>query len=86
MIQVCYKIMARAVKIIDFIKTTILDDPLRRLEVSFDSNKPGFSSQEHVVRSMSRHEGSIMPFEPTDEGANNVLKIIKKSKFVEQIL
>jgi hypothetical protein len=37
-----------------YIKTTILDDPLRRKEVSFDSNKPGFSSQEHVVRSMSR--------------------------------
>jgi len=38
-IQVCSKIMARAVQIIDYIKTTIQDDPLRRKEISFDSQQ-----------------------------------------------
>ncbi len=38
-IQVCSKIMARAVKIIDYIKTTIQDDPFRRKEISFDSQQ-----------------------------------------------
>jgi hypothetical protein len=36
-IQVCSKIMARAVQIIDYVKTTIQEDPLRRKEISFDS-------------------------------------------------
>jgi hypothetical protein len=38
-IQVCSKIMARAVQIIDYIKTTIQDDPFRRKEISFDSQQ-----------------------------------------------
>ncbi len=38
-IQVCSKIVARAVKIIDYIKTTVQDDPLRRKEISFDSQQ-----------------------------------------------
>ncbi|VVB69492.1 Uncharacterised protein [uncultured archaeon] len=38
-IQVCSKIMARAVQIIDYIKTTIQDDPFRRKEISFDSKQ-----------------------------------------------
>jgi hypothetical protein len=38
-IQVCSKIMARAVKIIDYIKSTVQDDPLRRKEISFDSQQ-----------------------------------------------
>jgi hypothetical protein len=38
-IQVCSKIMARAVQIIDYVKTTIQDDPLRRKEISFDSQQ-----------------------------------------------
>jgi hypothetical protein len=38
-VQVCSKIMARAVQIIDYVKTTIQDDPLRRMEISFDSQQ-----------------------------------------------
>ncbi len=38
-IQVVSKIMARAVKIIDYIKTTVQDDPFRRKEISFDSQQ-----------------------------------------------
>lgn len=38
-IKVCSKIMARAVQIIDYVKTTIQDDPLRRKEISFDSQQ-----------------------------------------------
>jgi hypothetical protein len=38
-IQVCSKIMARAVQIIDYVKTTIEEDPLRRKEISFDSQQ-----------------------------------------------
>ena len=38
-IQVCSKIMARAVQIIDYVKTTIQDDPLRRKEIAFDSQQ-----------------------------------------------
>jgi hypothetical protein len=38
-VQVCSKIMARAVQIIDYVKTTIEEDPLRRKEISFDSQQ-----------------------------------------------
>lgn len=38
-IQVCSKIMARAVQIIDYIKTTIQDENLRRKEIAFDSQQ-----------------------------------------------
>jgi hypothetical protein len=38
-VQVCSKIMARAVQIIDYVKTTIQDDPMRRKEISFDSQQ-----------------------------------------------
>jgi len=38
-IQVCSKIMARAVKIIGYIKSTVQDDPFRRKEISFDSQQ-----------------------------------------------
>ncbi len=38
-IQVCTKIMARAVQIIDYVRTTIQDDPFRRKEIAFDSQQ-----------------------------------------------
>jgi len=38
-VQVCTKIMARAVQIIDYVKTTIQDDPFRRKEIAFDSQQ-----------------------------------------------
>lgn len=54
-VQVCSKIMARAVQIIDYVKTTIQDDPLRRKEISFDSQQArilfkGAGSEEPVSR------------------------------------
>jgi hypothetical protein len=64
-IQVCSKIMARAVQIIDYIKTTIQDDPLRRKEISFDSQQARilFSgaggepvSRKETIRAMRRAE------------------------------
>ena len=64
-IQVVSKIMARAVQIIDYIKTTIQDDPLRRKEISFDSQQARilFSgaggepvSRRDTIRAMRRAE------------------------------
>jgi hypothetical protein len=64
-IQVCSKIMARAVQIIDYIKTTVQDDPLRRKEISFDSQQARilFSgaggesvSRRDTIRAMRRAE------------------------------
>jgi hypothetical protein len=64
-IHVVSKIMARAVQIIDYIKTTIQDDPLRRKEVSFDSHQARilFSgaggepvSRKETIRAMRRAE------------------------------
>jgi len=64
-IQVCSKIMARAVQIIDYVKTTIEDDPFRRKEISFDSQQARilFSgaggepvSRRDTIRAMQRAE------------------------------
>ena len=64
-IQVVSKIMARAVQIIDYIKTTIQDDPLRRKEIAFDSQQARilFSgaggepvSRKETIRAMRRAE------------------------------
>ena len=38
-VQVCSKVMARAVQIIDYVKTTIQEDPQRRKEIAFDSQQ-----------------------------------------------
>ena len=64
-IQVCSKIMARAVQIIDYIKITIGDDPLRRKEIALDSQQARilFSgaggepvSRKETIRAMKRAE------------------------------
>jgi hypothetical protein len=64
-IHVVSKIMARAVQLIDYIKTTIQDDPLRRKEISFDSQQARilFSgaggepvSRKETIRAMRRAE------------------------------
>jgi len=64
-IQVCSKIMARAVQIIDYIKTTMQDDPFRRKEISLDSQQARilFSgaggepvSRRDTIRAMRRAE------------------------------
>jgi hypothetical protein len=56
-VQVCSKIMARAVQIIDYVKTTIQDDPQRRKEISFDSQQ---------VRILFKGAGEPMPVSRRD--------------------
>jgi hypothetical protein len=64
-IQVLSKIQARAIQIVDYIKTTIQDDPLRRKEIALDSRQARilFSgdsgepvSRKETIRAMRRAE------------------------------
>ena len=64
-IQVLSKIQARAIQIVDYIKTTIQDDPLRRKEIVLDSQQARliFSgagsepvSRKETIRAMKRAE------------------------------
>jgi hypothetical protein len=64
-IQVLSKIQARAIQIVDYIKTNIQDDPLRRKEVALDSQQARilFSgaggepvSRKETIRAMKRAE------------------------------
>jgi len=64
-IQVLSKIQARAIQIVDYIKTTIQDDPLRRKEIALDSQQARilFSgaggepvSRKETIRAMKRAE------------------------------
>ena len=64
-IQVLSKIQARAIQIMDYIKTTIQDDPLRRKEIALDSQQARilFSgaggepvSRKETIRAMRRAE------------------------------
>ena len=64
-VQVCSKVMARAVQIIDYVKTTIQEDPQRRKEIAFDSQQArilftGASdepvSRKETIRAMQRAE------------------------------
>ena len=64
-IQVLSKIQARAIQIVDYIKTTIKDDPLRRKEIALDSQQARilFSgaggetvSRKETIRAMKRAE------------------------------
>jgi hypothetical protein len=64
-IQVLSKIQARAIQIVDYIKTTVQDDPLRRKEIALDSQQARilFSgaggetvSRKETIRAMKRAE------------------------------
>jgi hypothetical protein len=64
-IQVLSKIQARAIQIVDYIKTTIQDDPLRRKDIALDSQQARliFSgaggepvSRKETIRAMRRAE------------------------------
>jgi len=64
-IQVLSKIQARAIQIVDYIKTTVQDDPLRRKEIALDSQQARilFSgadgepvSRKETIRAMRRAE------------------------------
>ena len=68
-IQVLSKIQARAIQIVDYIKTTVQDDPLRRKEIALDSQQARilFSgaggapvSRKETIRAMKRAE-SLWP-------------------------
>jgi hypothetical protein len=68
-IQVLSKIQARAIQIVEYIKTTIQDDPLRRKEIALDSKQTRilFSgaggesvSRKETIRAMRRAE-SLWP-------------------------
>lgn len=78
-IQVCSKIMARAVQIIDYVKTTVQDDPFRRKEISFDSQQARilFSgkakekvSRRDTIRAMKRAE-ALWPAMTCDHRPND---------------
>lgn len=65
MVQVCSKVMARAVQIIDYVKTTIQEDPQRRKEIAFDSQQARILftgaggepvSRKETIRAMQRAE------------------------------
>lgn len=64
-VQVCSKVMARAVQIIDYVKTTIQEDPQRRKEIAFDSQQARILftgaggepvSRKETIRAMQRAE------------------------------
>jgi hypothetical protein len=64
-IQVLSKIQARAIQIVDYIKTTIQDDPLRRKEIALDSQQARILfagaggetvSRKETIRAMRRAE------------------------------
>ena len=64
-VQVISKIQARAIQIVEYIKTTIQDDPLRRKEIALDSQQARILfqgaggepvSRKETIRSMKRAE------------------------------
>jgi hypothetical protein len=64
-VQVCSKVMARAVQIIDYVKTTIQEDPQRKKEIAFDSQQARILftgagsepvSRKETIRAMQRAE------------------------------
>jgi len=64
-VQVCSKIQARAIQIIEYLKVTIQDDPLRRKEIALDSQQARIlfagsgeqpPSRKETIRAMRRAE------------------------------
>ena len=64
-VQVCSKVMARAIQIVDYVKTTIQEDPQRRKEIAFDSQQARILftgagdepvSRKETIRAMQRAE------------------------------
>lgn len=64
-VQVCSKVVARAVQIIDYVKTAIQEDPQRRKEIAFDSQQARILftgaggepvSRKETIRAMQRAE------------------------------
>lgn len=64
-VQVCSKIQARALQIVEYLKVTIQDDPLRRKEIALDSQQARilfsgaggeYVSRKETIRAMRRAE------------------------------
>ena len=92
-IQVCTKIMARAVQIIDYVKTTIQDDPLRRKEIAFDSQQarilfsgknPEKVSRRDTIRAMRTAE-KLWPVMTCDHRPNDGRQTMRLTAKVEDL-
>ena len=92
-IQVCSKIMARAVQIIDYVKTTIQDGPFRRKEIAFDSQQARilFSgkakekvSRRDTIRAMKRAE-ALWPAMTCDHRPNDGRMTMRLTAKVEDL-
>ena len=92
-VQVCSKIMARAVQIIDYVKTTIQDDPFRRKEISFDSQQARilFSgknsekvSRRDTIRAMRTAE-KLWPVMTCDHRPNDSRQTMRLTAKVEDL-
>ena len=93
-VQVCSKIMARAVQIIDYVKTTIQDDPFRRKEIAFDSqqarilfsgkNNPEKVSRRDTIRAMRTAE-KLCPAMTCDHRPNDGRQTMRLTAKVEDL-
>ena len=92
-IQVCTKIMARAVQIIDYVKTTIQNDPLRRKEIAFDSQQarilfsgknPEKVSRRDTIRAMRTAE-KLWPVMTCDHRPNDGRQTMRLTAKVEDL-
>ena len=92
-IQVCTKIMARAVQIIDYVKTTIQDDPFRRKEIAFDSQQarilfsgknPEKVSRRDTIRAMRTAE-KLWPVMTCDHRPNDGRQTMRLTAKVEDL-
>jgi len=92
-VQVCSKIMARAVQIIDYVKTTIQDDPFRRKEISFDSQQarilfsgknPEKVSRRDTIRAMRTAE-KLWPVMTCDHRPNDGRQTMRLIAKVEDL-
>jgi hypothetical protein len=92
-IQVCTKIMARAVQIIDYVKTAIQEEPLRRKEISFDSQQarilfsgknPEKVSRRDTIRAMRTAE-KLWPVMTCDHRPNDGRMTMRLTAKVEDL-
>ena len=92
-IQVLSKIQARAIQIVDYIKTTIQDDPLRRKEIALDSQQARilFSgaggepvSRKETIRAMKRAE-TLWPALNCDHRPNDGRQTTRLTAKVEEL-
>ena len=92
-VQVCSKVMARAVQIVDYIRTTIQDEPLRRKEIALDSQQARilFSgaggepvSRKETIRAMKRAE-ALWPALNCDHRPNDGRQTTRLTAKVEEL-